>query len=554
MRHLAVLYRSFQKNSAFRLFKTVYSFDIFSQKFSKKLSSFILQAKNSVFLKNSLLFVCLSIVPIGGVFVKDYVNDRIEMRGTRHSVEKSIVSSAAHYAQLLYGLKNKILSEQLYRNEEGIHQLLADVHALKAYVIGPPLQRMRGLRWVSPHLKAIGFYGKVQNFNPKLFLTFLRSLDQTPNVIQIININKTIYLGVGISAGSDIIGYLLLPFPLETILDSQNVIKLRTFQVLPKLNIPALGVPLDEFVKMPFSYFQINTTMKWRSYGIENGLAYSIFLAFALSFLFFKRKNDTKKEVELFQSKQKAYCLTNNLLAQQKAANLIIHRLHDVNESIGEISNVFLGTQSSTTVFTAQEQMNFIRKVYDFSSDIEKKIIKNEIRETVDIKEVITSCTNFYGHKLSEAHIDVEQDYNIVQSGFVSDRDAFIQLMINLFHMALERTPEHGNILITVKNSEAEKNSFFIVTIEDNGYSFSSIELKNYKKQNQTIFENYFDLEWERILELARNINCRVSSEQISPVGNRIILIIQEYNIVEDESSYEKYAAENNIIRLFPAS
>ncbi|OJW55227.1 MAG: hypothetical protein BGO67_00530 [Alphaproteobacteria bacterium 41-28] len=554
MRHLAILYQSFLKNSALRLFKTVYSFDIFSQKFSKKLSSFILKAKNSVFLKNSLLFTCLATVPIGGVFLKDYVNDRIEMRGARHGVEKSLVSSAEHYAQLLYDLKNKILSEKLYRNEEGMHQLLADVNALKAYAIGPSVQRMRGIRWVSPHLKAIGLYGKVNNFNPKLFLPFLRSLDQTPNIIQIININKTIYLGMGISAGSDIIGYLLLSFPLETILDSQNVIKLRTFQLLPKLNIPALGVPFDEFIKMPFSYFQIDTTMKWRSYGIENGLAYSIFLAFALIFLFFKRKNDTKKEAELFQSKQKAYCLTNNLLAQQKAANLIIHRLHDVNESIGEISNVFLGTHSSTTVFTAQEQMNFIRKVCDFSSGIEKKIIKNEITETVDIKEVITGCINFYGHKLSEAHINVEQDYNIVQSGFVSDRDAFTQLMMNLFHMALERTPEHGNILITVKNSEADKNNCFIVKIEDNGYSFSSKELKNYKKQNQNIFEDYFDLEGERILELTRNINCQVSHEKNSPAGNRIILTIQEHNIVEDESSYEKYAAENNIIRLFPAS
>jgi len=359
---------------------------------------------------------------------------------------------------------------------------------------------------------------------------------------------------VGISEGADIYGYLLLPFPLGTILDSQNVIKLRTFQVLPKLNIPALGIPLEEFIKRPFSYFQIDKNMKWRSYGVENGLAYSIFLAFALTFLFFKRKNDTKKEAELFQSKQKAYCLTNNLLALQKAANLIIHRLHDVNESIGEISNVFLGTHSSTTVFTEEEQMNFIRKVCDFSSDIEKKIIKNEIRESVDIKEVITGCINFYGHKLSEAHINVEQDYNIVQSGFVSDRDAFTQLMMNLFHIALERTPEHGNILITVKNSETDKNNFFIVTIEDNGYSFSSKELKNYKKQNQTIFETYFDLEWERILELTRNINCQVSLEKNSPIGNKIILTIQEHNIVEDESSYEKYAAENNIIRLFPAS
>ncbi len=86
-----------------------------------------------MFLKNSLLFACFFIVPIGGVFVKDYVNDRIEVRETQSGVEKSLVFSVEHYAQLLDNLKNKILSEKLYRTEEGMHQLLADVNALKAY-------------------------------------------------------------------------------------------------------------------------------------------------------------------------------------------------------------------------------------------------------------------------------------------------------------------------------------------------------------------------------------------------------------------------------------
>jgi hypothetical protein len=126
--------------------------------------------------------------------------------------------------------------------------------------------------------------------------------------------------------------------------------------------------------------------------------------------------------------------------------------------------------------------------------------------------------------------------------------------MMNLFHMALERTPEDGIILIRLNQPEEAKDGFLAVILEDNGYSFSSKELKNYKNPNQSVFENYFDLEWEAILELARNLNCHVSLEQISPLGNRIILTLQEHTVVEDESIYEKYALENNIIRLFPAS
>jgi hypothetical protein len=76
--------------------------------------------------------------------------------------------------------------------------------------------------------------------------------------------------------------------------------------------------------------------MTWRIYGLENTLAYSLVLAFAWLFLFFKRKNYTKKAAELLQLKQNEYRLTNNILAQQKVANLIIRRLHNVNESIGD--------------------------------------------------------------------------------------------------------------------------------------------------------------------------------------------------------------------------
>lgn len=511
------------------------------------------QAKKSIFLLNSLLFACLLIVPIGGLFLKDYMNDQIERSKIERAAAKALISSAEISAQLFDDLKHKIFSERLYENKEGMQQLLADVNALKGYAI-PNLERVSGLRWISSHLKAMGLYGDVQNFDPKFFLPFLRSLDQTPNMIQIISINKTIYLGIGIAESSDIIGYLLLPFSLETLFSVQNAIQLRMFQLSPELIVPPLGISLEEFIKNASTYFRVHKSMKWRTYGLENVLAYSLFLVFALTFLFFKRKNDIKRTAELLQSKQNEYCLTNNLLAQQKVANLIVHRLHDINESIGDISHVFLETHGSTTVFTEQEQMNFIRKVCDFSADIEKKIIRSSTKEEIDIKEVITGCIHFYGHTISENHIEVKQDYDGVQPSFVSDKDAFTQLMMNLFHMALERTPERGIILVRANQPEGTNHDLLTVIIEDNGYSFSSSELKTYKKPNQPLFEEYFDLDREKILELAQHLDGQISLEKIDPVGNRIILKIHEQKAVEDETAYEKYAAQNNIIRLFPGS
>jgi hypothetical protein len=198
--------------------------------------------------------------------------------------------------------------------------------------------------------------------------------------------------------------------------------------------------------------------------------------------------------------------------------------------------------------------MNFISKVCDFSADIEKKIIRSSTKEEIDIKEVMTNCINFYGHTLSENRIEVRQDYDGIQPSFILDKDAFTQLMMNLFHTALERTPESGFILVRMNEPEETNHALLTVIIEDNGYSFSSSELKTDKKPKQPLFDEYFDLEWEGVLELVQYLNGQVSLEKTSPVGNRIILNIYEQKAVEDEAAYEKYAAQNNIVRLFPGS
>ncbi|MBA3814524.1 MAG: hypothetical protein H0X26_08605 [Alphaproteobacteria bacterium] len=553
MEYIKVLYHPFLKNGIWAFLKVISPFQLPFQKISKKVSGFVVRAKKSAWFQNTLLIFCLSTVPMGAVFIKDYVNDQIEWSKAQRAVETSLISSTDRYAQFLDGLKNKILLEKLYENDQGLYQLLADVNVLKAYA-APPLQSMRGLQWISPHLKALGLYGDVHNFNPKLFLNFLRILDQSPNNIQIIKTNEETFFGMGIAEGKEIKGYLIIPFPLEKIMDSLNFLKFSTFQFSSHINLPFLGVPLEALTKTPFSYVQIDRKIGWINYGLKNATAYSVFLLFALIILLFKRKSDAKKEADVLQLQKKTQCLGHNLQAQHKAANLIIDRLHEVNGSIEEISNILLQTHSPSSVLSEQDRINFIRKIYDTSSALEKKIIQNSTQESIDLKQIITGCLQFYGSKLDEAQIYVEHAYDIFQSSFISDRDAFTQLMFNLFHRALERTPEKGKISITATKPETEKDGFFILTIEDSGYTFSSEEIKKFKQPNKPIFDDYFDLEWESILELARNINCRISVKKVSLIGNRIVLTIREHKTVDQEALYEKYAAENNIIRLFPPS
>ena len=72
---------------------------------------------------------------MGGIFINDYVTDHVEMERIQNSVKKSLVSSAERYAETLYGLKNRILSENLYQNKESLRQLVADVNALTMIIL-----------------------------------------------------------------------------------------------------------------------------------------------------------------------------------------------------------------------------------------------------------------------------------------------------------------------------------------------------------------------------------------------------------------------------------
>lgn len=553
MGYIKVFYHPFLKKGAYGLAKTMASYRPSVYKLSKFFFAFVARGKNSVGIKNLVLFCCLCGIPIGANLINDSVVDHVAMERGQGEFQKSLTSSAEHHAGVLYGLKNKIILEKLYKNKQGMQKLLVDIISLKPFAKQSSLQSIKGLRWISPDLKSIGLYGEVHNFNPKLFLPFLRSLDQDPNNIQLIAIDEMIYFGIGVVEGQEIKGYLLAPFPLESLLKSPPLMNLKLFQTSSKITLPFSGISLNTFIKMPFSYVQVYKSMNWRTCGLENGLAFILLILFAFFVLLLKRKIDLKKEVEVSRFKNKIQCLSQNLQAQQKVANLIIHRLHEVSGSIGEISNILLETHSTSDVLSEQDKINFIRKIYNATLALDKNIIQIRAQDQIDLKGIIKECLHFYGSKIEESQIYVRENYDFPQLSFCSDENSFTQLMLNLIHMVLERTPEQGEIVITAIKPAKADDGLCIVMIEDNGYAFSFKELKNFQKPVNAIFEKYFDLEWERILELARNLRCQVSCEKISPIGNRIILTIYEHKVNDQEALYDQYEATSNIIRLFPS-
>ncbi|MBL8677218.1 MAG: hypothetical protein JNJ47_07370, partial [Alphaproteobacteria bacterium] len=161
--------------------------------------------------KDCLFVFFLCIVPITGLFVKDYVNDQLKIAKAQHTLEKSLISYAKYHTQLFSHLKDKILTEKFYDQVKELRYLFIDLDQLRAYSISSSLLTLTGLRWIGANLKATGPYGDVENFNPKNFLPFLRSLEQLPGIAQLSYVKNQLYLGMGIGEKKDIKGYLLLP-------------------------------------------------------------------------------------------------------------------------------------------------------------------------------------------------------------------------------------------------------------------------------------------------------------------------------------------------------
>jgi signal transduction histidine kinase len=490
---------------------------------------------------------------MGAVFVGDYVSDQTQLEKTTHAFENSVITSAEAYSQLFNDFKNKTLSEKLYLKPQKMKNLLASIHALRNYATESPLQKMVGLRWVSPQLKVMGPYGAVANFDPKQFLTFFRSLDQMPNKILISKINDDTYLGLGIAEEGNTLGYLLVPFPLETIVLDPDSVHLRMFSLSLDLDLPLLGILLDSLKRKPFSVIQISKSFSWGVYFLENAVSYGFFILFAIIVLLFKRRYDTEQLVELSRSNKTTQCLKNNLQAQQKGANLIIDRLHEVQGSISELSTLLLDIRSSKEVLNEKEITKLMRKIYTVSTSVEKKIIRKANTDPVNIIEVIELCMNFYAYKIENSQIEIKTDFGTFLPPFISEKDAFIQLVLNIFNKAVEGTPEQGTLWMKVIVPEKKSEGILILAIESNGYAFSPETLRTFMRPNQTLFEDYFNLEWEEMVVFAKSIGCSISHQSLGSQGNRMTLEV--YDIKKPppkkEMSFNKFTSANNIINLF---
>lgn len=178
--------------------------------------------------KNFLFVFILCVIPILGVFIKDYITDQVSIANAYISLDKSLNMHTEEHRRLLHQLREKVLTEELYKDKSKMSHTLAELVLLESHSVRSPMNKLKGIRWITAGLKAIGLYGYVQNFNPNNFMGFLRVLEQEPNQIQMMKIENQMYLGMGIAEENEFKGYLLMPISFEGLKNGINSVLLST--------------------------------------------------------------------------------------------------------------------------------------------------------------------------------------------------------------------------------------------------------------------------------------------------------------------------------------
>lgn len=510
-----------------------------------------MKGKYLTLIKDVTLFLFVFLCPVLTMFIGDYIRDSSILTERQQALEASLRSTLEQHRQMLEDIQKKILVDNLSNNPEGLQKLFATLRILNAYAHEFPSSEIKGLFWITSDFKAIGVYGVLSNFNMDVFFPLLRVLEKAPNTLYLFKEGDRLYLGTKAWMKDKINGYLLLPFSLKN-LESQYDSPLTTlFTPSFSLNLSQWLVALNDVYEKPSLFLQFQRKIKWFPYFSRNILNYIVFLMLASIILFLKKRMEIKEKFKLAASEKKFDSLNHSFITRQKTANLVINNFQNIAGSIKEISRVLIEDKKtpSSHFLDEKSQLKLFRKIYESFSFIEDGILKTRKVEAVDIREIIQNILSFFAYKIEEEKINVKIDYHLNHFFFETDKDAFYQLLLSLLSSALERTPEQGSILMSMNAPPEGADGILTINIEDNGYSFTEEEIKNFKMPNTTTKnKNYFELDWKNIHALAQSLNCFVSVEKLSATGNRIIIQVKE-PLLSDDTSY----SGDNIIKLFPS-
>jgi nitrogen-specific signal transduction histidine kinase len=126
---------------------------------------------------------------------------------------------------------------------------------------------------------------------------------------------------------------------------------------------------------------------------------------------------------------------------------------------------------------SAETSLGFITKLLD-STAIEQNAVMPK-SDTIDINEEIIKLIKFYKVQAGNKSIDVIFENKYTEKFFNTDKDAFLNILDNLFSNAIKFSPKNKSIYITL----SKDNGYLKTEIKDEGPGFSEEDREKLFKQ-----------------------------------------------------------------------
>lgn len=126
---------------------------------------------------------------------------------------------------------------------------------------------------------------------------------------------------------------------------------------------------------------------------------------------------------------------------------------------------------------SAETSLGFITKLLDSTAMEQREIMTKS--DTIDINEEIIKLIKFYKVQAGNKSIDVIFENKYTEKFFNSDKDAYLNILDNLFSNAIKFSPKNKSIYITLSKDD----EFLKTEIKDEGPGFSEEDRKKLFKQ-----------------------------------------------------------------------
>ncbi len=127
----------------------------------------------------------------------------------------------------------------------------------------------------------------------------------------------------------------------------------------------------------------------------------------------------------------------------------------------------------------AHRARNVVRRLLDFSRQSES------VRDRLDLNDIITDVISLMRHLVHTSGIQLQVTLGESLPWVSVDRNQVKQVLVNLFHNALQSMPEGGSMLVATSVQKRDKRSWVTVSISDTGVGIPPQDL-------QRIFEPFF--------------------------------------------------------------